>query len=278
MAASFAGGIVANFGSMTKPLQVGRAVQSGVLATRLVEAGMTASCEAIEDDVGFLRAISPSGAVDTASPARLGQDWAILRHGLNVKLYPVCYAVHRALDAVLDLRLQHQVRPDDIAGVALEIGATQAKILRIHAPQSALDAKICGEFAVTAALVAGRCGRAELTDAFVQRPDVQALLRKVRVDPVSEKDSDEPAHSPFDRVRLSLRGDRELVSEPVFKPRGHFTRPVTADELWTKFADCASDGLGSAACRALFESVQRLPELASVSGLAPRRPAGTAVN
>src|SRR5262245_25041132 len=114
MAASLAGGLVANFGSMTKPLQVGRAAQSGLLATRLVEAGMTSSRDAIEDDLGFLRAISPNGAVDTSSAAVLGRDWAILRHGLNVKLYPVCYAVHRALDAVLDLRQQHRFEPADI--------------------------------------------------------------------------------------------------------------------------------------------------------------------
>src|SRR5262245_718862 len=151
MAASLAGGIVANFGSMTKPLQVGRAAQSGLLATRLVEGGMTASTDAIEDDLGFLRAISPRGAVDTGSAAALGRDWAILRHGVNVKLYPVCYAVHRALDGVLGLRAEHRVGPDDVAAVTLELGETQTKILRIHRPTNALDAKMCGEFAVTAA-------------------------------------------------------------------------------------------------------------------------------
>ena len=269
IAASLAGGIVANFGSMTKPLQVGRAAQSGLLATRLVEAGMTASPDAIEDDLGFLRAISPNGAVDTASPVALGKEWALLRHGLNVKLYPVCYAMHRALDAALDLRQQHQLRPDDIAAVDLEIGATQAKILRIHAPKNALDAKICGEFAATAALITGRCGRAELTDAFVHRADVQAFLPKVRIHPLSEKDPDEPAHSPFDRVRLSLREGRELISEPVFKPRGHFTRPVTSDQLWDKFIDCAGDALGPSDSKALFAKVQHLPELSSLADLVP---------
>ena len=108
MAASLAGGVVANFGSMTKPLQVGRAAQSGLLATRLVEAGMTSSPDAIEHDLGFLRAISPNGAVDTKSDAPLGKEWAILRQGLNVKLYPVCYAAHRALDAAVDLQQEHR--------------------------------------------------------------------------------------------------------------------------------------------------------------------------
>ena len=67
-------------------------------------------------------------------------------------------------------------RPTKSTPVELEIGETQSHILRIHRPQNALDAKICGEFAATAALIAGQCGRAELTDDFVQRADVQNFL------------------------------------------------------------------------------------------------------
>jgi 2-methylcitrate dehydratase PrpD len=267
MAASLAGGIVANFGSMTKPLQVGRAAQSGLIATRLVEAGLTASADAIEDDLGFLRAISPRGAVDTAGEAKLGREWAMLRHGLNVKLYPVCYAVHRALDAVIDLKELHHFNGDDVDALTLEIGETQAKILRIHRPHNALDAKICGEFAVSAAVIAGRCGRAELTDTFVQRADLQALLPRVEIAPVTEKDTDEPAHSPFDRVRLALRGGRTLESEPVYKPRGHFTRPVGRERLWQKFHDCVGDTFGAPDTQALFDILQNLPRLKSVSDL-----------
>ena len=40
IAASMAGGLVANFGSLTKCFHVGRAAQSGVLAARLAEAGL----------------------------------------------------------------------------------------------------------------------------------------------------------------------------------------------------------------------------------------------
>jgi len=267
MAASLAGGLVANFGSMTKPLQVGRAAQAGVLAARLVENGMTASMDAIEDDLGFLHAISPRGAVDTESRARLGESWAILRHGLNVKLYPVCYAAHRALDAMLDMRAEHRVAADDVAAVTLELGETQTKILRIHRPRNALDAKMCGEFAATAALIAGQCSLAELSDAFVQRADVQDFLPKVRIDPIAEKDADEPAHSPFDRVRLALRDGREIVSAPVHKPRGHFARPVDGQRLWKKFSDCAGDGLGALETKILFDALQHLPQLVCVSHL-----------
>src|SRR5262245_2986033 len=267
VAASLAGGIVANFGSMTKPLQVGRAAQSGLMATRLVAAGMTASPDAIEDDIGFLRAISPHGAVDTSSEAKLGQEWAILRHGLNVKLYPVCYAAHRALDAVIELREQHRFRPDAIDAVTLEIGDTQSRILRIHRPQNAFEAKICGEFAATAAVIAGRCGRAELTDEFVRRADVQGFLPKVAIVPVDGKDPDEPALAPFDRVRLRLRDGREIVCDPVFQARGHFARRVDRGRLWEKVSDCAGDALGAVETQALFDTLQTLPRLKSASDL-----------
>jgi len=271
LAASLAGGIVANFGSMTKPLQVGRAAQSGLLATRLVEAGMTSSPDAIEDDLGFLRAISPNGAVDTRSDATLGREWAILRHGLNIKLYPVCYAVHRTVDAVLDLKERHRFAADDIERLTVEMGETQTRILRVRHPQGALDAKMCGEFAVAAAVIAGRCGRAELSDAFVQRPDVQDFMPRVRIEPLSERDPDEPAHSPFDRVRLMLREGREIASEPVFKARGHFTRPVGGERLWHKFKDCAGGVLDDAEARSVFAVLQDLPRLESVGelGLVP---------
>ena len=111
IAASFAGGVVSNFGSMVKPFQVGRAAQSGLQAVRWAEAGLTASREAIEHDLGFLKAISPRGSVDTGAPAELKRTWRIIDTGVNVKLYPVCYAAHRTLDAVIDLRRRMVSRP-----------------------------------------------------------------------------------------------------------------------------------------------------------------------
>jgi 2-methylcitrate dehydratase PrpD len=267
MAASFAGGIVGNFGSMTKPLQVGRAAQSGLLATRLVEAGMTAGATAIEDDVGFLRAVSPKGEVDTKSEAKLGKDWAILRHGVNVKLYPVCYCAHRVLDAVIDLQAQQHFKPDEIDGVTLELGETESKILRHHRPQTGLEAKFSGEFAAAAAVVAGQCGRAELTDSFVRRGDIQDFIPKVRIETTAEKDPEEPAHPPFNRVRMRLRDGREVISEPVHKPRGHFKRPVDSERLWQKFSDCAADVFDASEARALFDTLQELPKLGSASEL-----------
>ncbi len=271
IAASLAGGIVGNFGSMTKPYQVGRAAQSGLLAARLAEAGLTSTDTAIEDDLGFMRAISPKGLVDTKSPSALGKDWAILRSGINIKLYPVCYAIHRALDAVIDMRAKTPVKPEDVEAIDLEIGETQAEILRVHRPSNGLDAKISGEFAMASAIVAGACGHSELTDEFVNRPDVQDLIGKVRLRTIAEKDEHEPAHSPFDRVSLVLRDGNVLTTEAVTRPRGHFQRGVEAEKMWEKFEDCTRPTLGERGAQALFDACQNLDRLTSVAdfGLFP---------
>src|ERR1051326_455691 len=59
--ASLSAGLVANFGTMTKPFHAGRAAASGVTAARLAQNGMTGSPDAIEHPLGLLAALSQIG-------------------------------------------------------------------------------------------------------------------------------------------------------------------------------------------------------------------------
>ncbi|MGZ5096207.1 MAG: MmgE/PrpD family protein, partial [Burkholderiales bacterium] len=104
ISASMASGLVANFGTLTKSFQVGRAAQAGIIAARLAATGLTAATDALEHPAGFLAAFSPGGKPDLCGQfdQRIEQ-WHIVRQGLNLKRYPVCYGTHRAIDATLDL-------------------------------------------------------------------------------------------------------------------------------------------------------------------------------
>ncbi|HEY1361293.1 MAG TPA: MmgE/PrpD family protein [Xanthobacteraceae bacterium] len=268
IAASLAGGVVANFGSMTKSLQVARAAQSGLVAARLAQHGMTASADAIEHDVGYLQAISMQGRVDRSSPARLGREWTILESGLNVKLYPMCYCTHRILDGMLDLRRDHALSACDIAAVAVEIGETEAVILRNHRPQNALDAKFSAEFAMAAAATVGSCGPAELTDAFVRRGEIQEFFPRVQISTHPDKVAAQSTVDAPNRVVVTLRDGGALDSGPISHPRGHFKRPIDADRLWGKFAECTAQAMEEAHARALFAQLQELEGVAAVSDLA----------
>src|SRR5216684_287576 len=92
LSASQAGGIMANFGTMTKPFHAGRAAHAGLVSARLAEAGFTASPDAIEHPQGFLSAVSPDESrADRDGPSHLGEDWQILKQRLSIKKYPACY-------------------------------------------------------------------------------------------------------------------------------------------------------------------------------------------
>lgn len=233
IAASMAAGVVANFGSMTKPLQAGRAAQSGITATRLAAAGLTASSDALEHPSGFLAAFSPKGSVRLDD--RLG-EWHILRVGLNVKRYPVCYGVHRAIDAVLALGAD----AEKVQSVEVRVGKLQGTMLRNHSPQTGLEAKFSAEFAMASALLRRRVGLGELQDDFVRSQPVQELMRKVRVEASGEPDPEEPLFSRFDEVRLAMKDGSTLSSPQVRHPRGHARNPLGLDELRAKFDDCTA--------------------------------------
>ncbi len=183
IAASMSSGLVANFGTMTKSFQVGRAAQSGVIAARLAQAGLTASLDALEHPAGLLMALSPDGKpeLDRAFGAA-EKEWHILGHGLNIKRYPICYATHRSIDAALDLVERYDLNPGQVERIHVSTGKTQLLMLRNSAPQTGLEAKFSMQFAMAAALVARHVGLQELTDDFVRRPEVQALFPRVSLE------------------------------------------------------------------------------------------------
>ena len=259
IAASMSAGVVANFGTMTKPFQAGRAAQSGVIAARLAAAGMTASADALEHSVGLLRALSPQGRVDTETPLDgLGQVWRIAQKGLNVKKYPMCYGVHRALDGMLDLVREHELTPAGVTEIAVTTGKTQATMLRNHRPQTGLEAKFSMEFAMASALTVGRAGLSELTDDFVRRPEVQSAMGKVKIATTDTVAEDDAIFAAFDKIDVALADGRHLASAELSHARGHWSLPLGPDELWAKFRDCTASTLQENGARRLFEGLQTL--------------------
>jgi 2-methylcitrate dehydratase PrpD len=254
IAASMSAGLVANFGSMTKPLQVGFAARNGIVAASLAEAGVDASPDALESPRGFLAALSPAGRVDLDSPCAAGAPWQIARQGLNVKRYPACYAAHRIIDAALSLQPRLAGRIGDIDSVTVSVGRLQAAMLRSSRPDTPLDARFSAEYTVACALARGHVELQDFGEDQVLEPQVQALLRKVTVHPVEEQDAEEPIFSPADRLAVRLSDGSTLKAEPVRRALGHASRPIDDASLCEKFMRCAGYALEPAAARRWWEA------------------------
>jgi len=267
LGASHSSGLVANFGTMTKPYHAGRAAHSGVVAARLAAAGFTASPDALEHPLGFLAAVSPKGEANRTSPAAAGRSWQILQQGLSIKKYPLCYCTHRAIDGMLDLLALQKVKPSDVESITVSTSRRNATILRNSQPQTGLEAKFSMQFAMASSVVAGRVGLAELTDAFVQRRDIQTLMPKVTVAPDDREDPKRPGAAPYDLVTIHTRDGRQLESGRITEERGSPELPLSAEELWVKFASCLSVGNPKLNARALFEALMAIERQSGVAAL-----------
>ncbi len=268
IAGSMAAGLIANFGSMTKPFHAGQAAAHGIDAVDLAQAGMTASGDALEHPAGFLAALSPAGRTDRESPAAgLGKTLRIATTGLAVKKYPMCFGAHRTVDAMLDLIKAHDLKPDHVTQVRATIGIAQASMLRNHAPVTGLEAKFSLQFAVAAALVSRKVGLAELTDGFVNRPEVRSIFGRVQIATTNTVCPTEPSLSASDRVVVETADGRVYDSGEVADTRGDAGSPVTREELRTKFLDCVAGAPGIAG-EALFEQLMQLETIADVGSIA----------
>lgn len=235
--ASLASGLVANFGTMTKPLHAGRVAAQAFEAVTLAGLGLTAADDALEHHAGFLAALSPRGQVDRERPYRPGEP-RILATGLSIKKYPVCYSGHRIIDAVIDIAREADLDAAQVARVRVGIGRAQASMLRNAAPVTALEAKFSAQFAVAAALLRRKVGLSELDDAFVNEPAMRALYGKVEIGIVEAPDPEDSAFSRCDTVDIDMRDGRVLRSGEVRYPRGHAHLPLAEADLRAKFEDC----------------------------------------
>jgi 2-methylcitrate dehydratase PrpD len=125
---------------------------------------------------------------------------------------------------------------------------------------------------MASALAVRQAGLAQLSDGFVRRPDIQALLPKVSLATNDTASEDDPAFAAFDRVKLRLADGREIQSPELKYARGHWTVPLRREEFWTKFRDCTAASLGTDEAAALFEKLQAIETVAQIRDL--RRHAG----
>ena len=251
LAAVHSGGLIANFGTSAKSFQVGRAAAAGIFATRMAEAGYDASPTALEHESGFLTAYAGGSRPVIGG---FGQpDWFILTEGLDIKMYPMCYATHRLIDSALQLRQKRHLVPDDIASVEVRIGQLQSTMLHSHRPRTSLEAKFSAEFAAAAALVAGSVGMTQLDERFVLQPEVQSLMAKTKRHIHTEIAI--PPFSPTDQASITLTDGTVIDGEPVSDATGSRHKPPSQAEAKAKFVDTAGLALNRERAERLFDKL-----------------------
>lgn len=245
IACSFASGLVRNFGSMTKSLHVGHAARSGLSAALLAEDGFTANPAVMETDSGYVEIFSGrSGSDLQGSFDDFGTPWEVVRPGIAFKLYPSCSLTDPPIDAALQLRKNHDLRPELIERIECYGNYRCPMVLTYKRPVNELQAKFSMEYALAVAFCDGRAGIDEFSDARVNRPDVQALLRRVCFEVHPELRTRESLARDFTIVRVMLK-DGTTREARIGAPLASPGNPVADEVLVDKYRDCASRVLSS---------------------------------
>ena len=238
IAASEASGLKENFGTMVKPLHAGLAARNGVLAALLAGEGLTASERAIDGPQGFLVALrSQQAEMDDALQA-LGRDWEIIDGGITVKLYPSCAATHPTIDALIDLRHEYGLAPEDVEAIEIGVDEVTPTVLIYHQPTTGLESKFSMEYCAAAAVAQGRVGIDTFEPPCLSDPVIQRLVSRVtmRVDPSVGGEGAELTQA---RVRVRL-GHGRILELFANGAHGHPARPASPAELYSKFRTCAA--------------------------------------
>ena len=244
IAASFAAGIKANFGTMMKPLHVGHCARNGLYAALLAREGYTANtASAFEHKQGFFQVFNGTGNYDAARilPA-WAHPWDIVDPGIAIKQYPCCGSTHPAIDALLLLLRAHDLQPAQVARLEAWIHERRLEHTNRPDPQSALEAKFSLQYCLARALLDRQVIIEHFEGDTYTEAAIRGLLPRIRVAPYTTAQF--PADNHFGaEVRVTL-GDGTVLTQKVDQPFGRTSRnPLPPAQLKEKFVHCARRAL-----------------------------------
>jgi 2-methylcitrate dehydratase PrpD len=268
LAVAGTGGAKACFGTDGKPASCGRTAEAGVAAALMAWQGCSGPLNAFEDSRGFASLLNDRIFLPDCF-AHFGRDWRSLKPGVDFKRIPICLSAHAALDAVMDIMDEHEVTPDDIETVACDVGPVVTANLFYDHPKSPQEAQFSMPFAIGCMLVHGDVSLEELTQSVVDDPKVRAAMKRVKTVTTEHwKAGSETArrYPEGAHVTVTTRGGKTFERFNGFA-RGTTARPLSDEDIASKFMSCASGPLGHQGAKALLSRLQALETLPSVRSL-----------
>lgn len=234
IATSRALGYNAQFGSEAKPLQVGFAVEGGILAAHLAATGLTGQAHMLEHRSGMMALMGHrfSHRIEAAM-AKIGDTPAIDEYQIVFKPWPSCGYTHRIMTGMLELRADG-IDPAEIDHIELQLPDMHAGILPFGIPANQSEALFSLPYCAAMVLLRGDLTIDDLAAESWQRDDVRQLILKTTVTgfkprrPELNYDPDQP-----DRIVVKAGGETRAVEIPY--PLGAPQRPLTEAAHFSKF-------------------------------------------
>ncbi len=268
LAASQASGLRQNFGTMTKPYHAGAACRAGVNAAKLVQAGFTASDDALEGRFGFMRAFSGGSGYDPDRAASsLGSRCFMVESGIEIKKYPCCGSAHLALDATSELLRRESFSASEVDYIEVLVDFDPPRSLIHSRPKGGLEGKFSMQYCLAAEIIDGQIGLATFSDEQVMRTEAQELIPRIDMRRHAGFEGQTSWTEAHNRVEVHLK-DGRVLTERADRATTGALRGVTRDDVRVKFLDCAAVALNEQDADQALAMLDSLEEVGPVGPLA----------
>jgi 2-methylcitrate dehydratase PrpD len=241
IAASSAGAIRGNFGTMTKGFHSGMAASNAVMCSLLAETGFTARLDTIETPHGFAATTvkDDSHRLDEVG-LNWGNPWDVISPGLGIKFQPSGTMSFSLGQLAVELATENDIDVRSIESIHCRMTALAMELGSHRDPRNTNEAQYSNTWAVAVSLTDRKRGLAQFSDDRVKDEKVLALARKVHIslhpdlDPLSDRK--DIAACELTVVMNDGRRWTKFQRRPKGYPGGE---PWTADMLDEKFRDAA---------------------------------------
>ncbi len=257
IAATQASGLNEMLGSQSKSLNMAFAARNGLMAALLAQQGFTAAELALEGRRGFVQVLGVEGRTATLLTG-LGCTWELMRNAY--KPYPCGIVLHPVIDACLQLRREHQLKPRTIAAVGLSVHPLVMQMAGRREPQTGLEGKLSVYHSAAVALIDGAASVRQFQDDRVVSPRVIELRARVEViaDPTLAKEEA--------RVKITARDGGRFECH-VRHALGSLERPMSDADLSDKFRALATEVLATDQAERLLALAWNIRALGDVGAL-----------
>ncbi len=261
------GAVTAGHLTMMKNTVDPLAVQSGVIAAELASRGYEGPAHIIDGKEGLAQTIT-GGEWDIEGLVRgLGKEPPrILR--CSMKAFPTEALTHSPFSALLKIRQQHDIAPQDIREITIKTIARAADILSDpskYNPTTRETADHSLPYCVAALVLDGKLTPAQFTDERINAADIKAMINKVKVVGEDRFEKMFPEKKPAAAEIRTIDGKR-YEAEVEFA-RGDYRSPLSDDALLQKFNSLVEDKLERGKADRIIESIMDLENCEDVGEL-----------
>jgi 2-methylcitrate dehydratase PrpD len=254
-----------------RSMQAGFSGQGAILAAELARRGIVGSREVLEGRYGLFNTYVRTNEPDWgAMVGGLGERFPLLEtHGF--KVWPACGYTRPTNAAVLQMRQEDGVRPEDVESITI-VGGTRATQLLCEPlpakrrPRLAIDGKYSIPFTTAVMMVKGNVTLLDYTAEGLRAPAVLAMADRVSYRAEATFPEVAGGSSAVSRPTVEIRTrDGRVHARKAGSLPGDPKQPVKREFLEAKFRDCAAFSAQPIARKNLDRAVDMIWDLENIA-------------